>query len=151
MAKRNEATLAQQLWLAEFVRNGGNATAAARVAYPDAAPTTQERSAMRNKNNPFLKEELARITQKAHLSMSDVVRSIRSDINDDDWRCRLENKKLAIMLMKSAADDAINITPTNPFEDWTPKQLKAWNSLPDHKKVDSNGTPVKPGEPEDSE
>ena len=91
-ARKNEngLTAKQEAWAAEYIRNGGNASAAARKAYPDATPESArvigvENLAKLNASKEFAKEyaRLGITIEKVVLPIVKGLEAKDKDGNDD--------------------------------------------------------------------
>lgn len=91
-ARKNEngLTAKQEVWAAEFIRNGGNASAAARKAYPDATPESArvigvENLTKLNASKEFAREyaRLGTTIEKAVLPVVKALEAKDKDGNDD--------------------------------------------------------------------
>ena len=90
MPKTKEITPKQQKFVAEYVRNGGNATAAAKVAYPDQTDASAKQQGWENLTKPNLakaiRAEFARQGVTLDKAIKPIVKGLEAkdkDGNDD--------------------------------------------------------------------
>ena len=97
MPKTKEITPKQQKFVAEYVKNGGNATAAAKVAYPDQSELSAKKQGWENLSKPNLAAAIRREFAKQGVTLDKAIRPIVKGLEakDKDGNDDLQKQMMA--------------------------------------------------------
>lgn len=97
MPKTKEITPKQQKFVAEYVKNGGNATAAAKVAYPEQTDASAKQQGWENLNKPNLAAAIRREFAKQGVTLDKAIRPIVKGLEakDKDGNDDLQKQMMA--------------------------------------------------------
>lgn len=97
MPKTKEITPKQQKFVAEYVRNGGNATAAAKVAYPEQTDASAKQQGWENLTKPNLAAAIRREFAKQGVTLDKAIRPIVKGLEakDKDGNDDLQKQMMA--------------------------------------------------------
>lgn len=121
---KNGLTAKQEAWASEYIRNGGNASAAARKAYPDATPESArvigfENLTKLNASKEFAKEyaRLGVTIEKAALPIVKGLEAKDKDGNDDlDKQMRAHDRLVKDITMCDDSGLSLNIENAQGIE-----------------------------------
>lgn len=114
----------QETWAAEYVRNGGNASEAARKAYPEQTKKAAKITAHRNLNNANISKVIKEKFDEKTLTLDealepivDGLRAIDKDGNKDiDKRLRAHDRWLKLMTLDKNDGLQLNIENAQGIE-----------------------------------
>lgn len=97
MPKTKDMTPKQQKFVAEYARNGGNATAAAKVAYPEQTDASAKQQGWENLNKPNLAAAIRREFAKQGVTLDKAIRPIVKGLEakDKDGNDDLQKQMMA--------------------------------------------------------
>lgn len=97
MPKTKEITPKQQKFVAEYVKNGGNATAAAKVAYPEQTDASAKQQGWENLTKPNLAAAIRREFAKQGVTLDKAIRPIVKGLEakDKDGNDDLQKQMMA--------------------------------------------------------
>ena len=97
MPKTKEITPKQQKFVAEYVKNGGNATAAAKVAYPEQTDASAKQQGWENLTKPNLAAAIRKEFAKQGVTLDKAIRPIVKGLEakDKDGNDDLQKQMMA--------------------------------------------------------
>lgn len=97
MPKTKEITPKQQKFVAEYVKNGGNASAAAKVAYPDQSELSAKKQGWENLSKPNLAAAIRKEFAKQGVTLDKAIRPIVKGLEakDKDGNDDLQKQMMA--------------------------------------------------------